>query len=268
MNRADTRLNEEISDFVYNDYLRRSNRSNDFLLRVFIKNPDNGLLRSDLVEEVYANRGDTGDEIPDKIVSVSIATYEGSSLVDTTYICITKPYCNKIVTDRSKLTNRFYNKYANLVDKGYVLPISDDSLRNKMGNNLPPVNMVHCQGGEEWLVQKFIKVMQSINPHIVVTYNGNNFDFKCLIRSAFRYNINLAEQLCVVNPAFCRFKPIQNVRRAKSKIIKHNNTGFIENNILELTYDTFMAFISVDLLLYNSGSLNQVCQDRLKIKKN
>lgn len=259
-------LREESSDSLYDEYLRcHATIYDDKRFRSFVRDQD-GLLRRDLLKELEANRRDTGEVIPDAIVSISVATYEGTNLIDVTYMCVVKPNC-KSRFERRECSNHFYEKYADIVDERYDAIIRDGTLRSKLGSRLPPINMIYCHGGEEDIVLKFIRVMNTIRPHTVVTYNGNDFDFKFLIRSAFRYDINLAEKLCAVNPRFCDYKPLENIAKAKKALLNQNAVGFIKDTVLKLSHDTFMTFISTDLLLYNEGSLNQVCLSKLNVHK-
>lgn len=211
----------------------------------------------DLISVVYdietVNRR-RGVKIDDQIVSLVMTVCIVDRPIDATYLCVADPRVTSWEKlDKPPVLNRFSKKYAQLITDQYKDPTTGNA-----------INVIHCKEGEKQLVLSFIKMLNLIKPHNLVTFNGETIDLPYQIRAAFRYGIDMAEELSLVSPKWCSHAGLNQIRAARKKF---SRAGFINKCVLDLSHDAFNAFVHTDLCKYNSGSLNEVCKTKLGLEK-
>ena len=203
------------------------------------------------------NRSDSNSKISDRVVTLYMNTCIGTSVIDRVYFTTVMPNFEKWSKMKSEKFNRFSQSYKKYITGQYFAEEDGDV-----------VNLIFCKGGEAQLVRSFVNVLNAIRPHNTVTFNGETFDWPFLIRSGFRYDINLAQSLSILRENVAEFVGTDRISKSEWRL-KRNPAGFINKSVLNLDYDSLFPFIHLDLIKYNrnKGSLNEICQTRLGIEK-
>ncbi|KAL7068256.1 putative DNA polymerase epsilon catalytic subunit [Cryptosporidium serpentis] len=115
-----------------------------------------------------------------------------------------------------------------------------------------PFSCINCEN-EETLIRYYVKLVQKLRPHVISSYNGDNFDFPFLLERGLKYGLYLTEQWGVIR---------QVEQSGGSAIVGNSKTNFLGTNMLHL--DCFRWVERDSYLPCGSRSLKSVTKDKLR----
>lgn len=203
-------------------------------------------------------------KIPDEIITIQIVLTVNKKLTDLVIITRNLPSCWK--SGGIKNTQEFLSSVLN-----------EDQLKGlqKEDGSFVPLKVFYSKS-EKHLLTVFEQFVLTYKPHFLVSFNGEGFDFKMLIRSSFALNMlsspqdprSIAEKLdhlkrniiqrlnssgTVLSP---RLR--ESFQRPNGKLC----SGLISDKDLTLDYDVFPCTLSVDLFKLEQSSLKDACAKR------
>lgn len=216
----------------------------------------------ELISSVFdietVNRSEDKRIIADKVVTLAMNTCVATSIKDRVYFTTVMPEnVEKWTKAKHFEYNRFSHLYKKFIVAQYIMPV-----------NGMRVNVIVCKGGEAQLIRTFVRVLNLIRPHNTITFNGQSFDWPFIIRSGFRYDIEVGNDLSFLQKGRCHFSGTWRINSSQKKLLACNS-GFINSKTLDLDFDSMLSFLHIDLHKYNSsgGSLNEICKNRLGEEK-
>lgn len=203
-------------------------------------------------------------KIPDEIITIQIVLTVNKKLTDLVIITRNLPACWE--SGGIKNTKEFFSAVLN-----------EEQLKGvqKEDGSFVDIKVFHSKS-EKQLLRVFEEFVLKYKPHFLVSFNGEGFDFKMLIRSSFALNMmsspqdprSIAEKLdhlkhniiqrlnssgTVLSPQLR-----ESLQRPHGKLC----SGLISDKDLTLDYDVFPCTISVDLFKLEQSSLKDACKKR------
>ena len=185
-----------------------------------------------------------GEKIDDQITQISLVYQEGNTLFRTIGLTI-----GDAITDTS-----FY-------DYNYMSKCFSNEV-------LPTVEVYSCKNQSQ-LIEKFIEIYRDVKPDFIAGYNVIAFDLPVLLKTAFKFNIDLYDELTAIN-GFEIDKFIIKQTLQASTLRKHDTTisTLEDNKEFNLNYGLFHGALINDLYRFHKGEkLNELANTVLGFGK-
>ena len=187
---------------------------------------------------------ENGEKIDDQITQISLVYQEGNTLFRTIGLTI-----GDAITDTS-----FY-------EYGYMS-------KNFSNTELPTVEVYSCKNQSQ-LIEKFIEIYRDVKPDFIAGYNVIAFDLPVLLKAAFKFNIDLYDELTAIN-GFEIDKFIIKKTLQASTLRKHDTeiSTLDDNKEFNLNYGLFHGALINDLYRFHKGEkLNELANTVLGFGK-